>query len=112
MQHGRDTHYYKPFMSFFLIPSEDKNICEPFLFNQIFFTFLKKKLSQFHAFDLTLTLKPCNAGSQCMFDGTPSFRTVLTLLKRPMVREMQNMYVTMDIVLCTPAVSSPFQSLY
>ncbi|KAL8219862.1 UNVERIFIED_CONTAM: hypothetical protein K2H54_035130 [Gekko kuhli] len=26
-------------------------------------------------------------GSQCMFDGTPSFRTVLTLLKRPMVSQ-------------------------
>lgn len=34
-----------------------------------------------------------------------------SLLKRPMVREIQNFYVTMDIVLCTPAVSSPFQSL-
>lgn len=50
-------------------------------------------------------------GPQCMFDGTPSFRTVLALLKRPMVRAMQNVYVTMDIVLLTPAVSSPFQSL-
>lgn len=104
MQHGRDTHYTLVMSLFFFLDTirrqKNKNkktkSVSPFSF---YFFFFLNLIVSLVPFDVNLTLKPCNAGSQCMFDGTPSFRTVLTLLKRPMVREMQNIYVTRDIVL-------------
>uniref|UniRef100_A0A2D4FLU4 Uncharacterized protein n=1 Tax=Micrurus corallinus TaxID=54390 RepID=A0A2D4FLU4_MICCO len=99
-QHGRDTHLHLCFLDTIRRQTKTKQKqtkpVSPFSF-----IYFKNKFDCVSVvpFDVTLTLKPCNAGSHCMFDGTPSFRTVLTLLKRPMVREMQNMFVTRDIVL-------------
>lgn len=74
MKHGRNTLIYTPLcpLSWYLLRTKHLwDLLKILLFKKNFVAVLCLWL-------VFMTLKPCDAGSQCMFDGTPSFRTVLT----------------------------------